>query len=95
MSVLVVQHLVTLAEATRILRFFKAKKHAQAGYFFELQDLDAAMKDAIKLTGLVPYSDKPSTVTHQSSFWQEGAYLLRVHREVRPSKYLHAIMEVE
>lgn len=83
MSALVVQHLVTLAEATRILRFFKAKKHAQAGYFFELQDLGAPMKDAVKLTGLVPYSARRSSqVTPRSSWWQEGAYLLRVHREV-------------
>lgn len=82
MNVLVVQYLVTLAEAARIVRFFKAKKHSQHGYYFELQDLGATMKEAVKLTGLVPYSDKPSTMTAQATRWRKEAYLLRVHREI-------------
>lgn len=78
MSVLAVQHLVTLSEATRAVRFFKARKHAQHGYFFELQDLGAPMREAVMLTGLEPYSAKPN----RGAWWQENAYLLRVHREV-------------
>ena len=82
MNVLVVQHLVTLSEATRIMRLFKQKKHAGHGYFFELTDLGASMTAAVKLPGLEPYSDCPSTRAPGAKWWKEDAYLLRVHREV-------------
>ena len=83
MNVLVVQHLVTLKEATRIMRLFKQKKHAGHGYYFELQDLGAPMMAAVKLPGLEPYSDRyNTTVPNQSSWWRENAYTLRVYREI-------------
>ena len=81
-SVLVVQHLVTLAEATRIMRFFKAKKHAQLGYFFELQDLGATMEAALQLPGLEPYGRTVSKHHPTDARRKEDAYILRVHRDV-------------
>lgn len=83
MSIFIVQHLVTLAEATRIMRLFKQKRHAGCGYFFELQDLGATMREATKLSGLQPYGDDPARTT-RSFWWREGAYLLRVFRDVPP-----------
>jgi hypothetical protein len=80
MSLLVVQHLVTLAEATRIIRFFKQKKHASSGYFFDLQDLGEPMEQAVKLPGLEPYSRKGHE-TVRGRWWQENAYILRVYRD--------------
>ncbi len=82
MNVLVVQHLVTLAEATRIMRFFKQKKHAGHGYFFELQDLGETMLKATVLPGLRPYKDGIVNLSPSSSYWRENAYILRVHREI-------------
>jgi hypothetical protein len=37
--VLVVEHLISLNHATKVMRLFKQKKHKDAGYFFELTDL--------------------------------------------------------
>ena len=82
MSVLVVQHLVTLAEATKIMRLFKQKKHAGHGYFFELQDLGASMNKATVMPGLRPYRGGIISLSPSSSYWQENAYILRVHREI-------------
>lgn len=83
MSVLVVQHLVTLSEATKIMRFFKQKKHSTHGYYFELQDLGAPMVAAVKLPGLEPYSKRGhKTYPNRAAWWHEDAYLLRVYREV-------------
>jgi hypothetical protein len=81
MSVLVVQHLVTLPEATRIIRFFKRKKHACHGYFFDLQELGVVMKDALKMTSFTPYGQKTSELA-MKRYLRENAYLLRVYREV-------------
>lgn len=82
MSVLFVQHLVTLAEATKIMRFFKRKKHRDAGYFFELQDLGAPMKDALKLPGLEPYGSRGSIWHPTEMRMKENAYILRIHRDI-------------
>lgn len=80
MSVLVVQHLVTLSEATKILRLFKQKKHSKLGYYFELDDLGATMLKATALPGLEPYRETPEA--KGSPWWKENAYLLRVYRDV-------------
>lgn len=79
MNALVVQHLVTLNEATKIMRLFKQKKHADKGYFFELQDLGGPMTAAVLLPGLEPQRQVPHT---SSSWWHENAYVLRVYWEV-------------
>ena len=39
-EVLVVEHLLSLNHATKIIRKFKQKKHRDAGYWFELTDLN-------------------------------------------------------
>lgn len=82
MNVLVVQHLVTLSEATRIMRLFKQKKHSGMGYYFELQNLGAPMSAAVELPGLELYRDTGRGMTNRAAFWCENAYILRVHREV-------------
>ena len=82
MSALVVQHLVTLAEATKIMRFFKRGKHSKHGYFFELQDLGAPMYKAVKLPGLEPYGERYQGCPTRQSVWDENAYILRVHRDI-------------
>jgi hypothetical protein len=79
-TVLVVQHLVTLTEAARILRFFKQKKHADKGYHFELQDLGGPMKRAVELTGLEAYNLRAYDGSDRSAWWENDAYLLRVYR---------------
>lgn len=81
MSFPVAQHLVTLDQATKIIRFFKKKQHRDKGYFFELQDLGAPMRDALRLPGLEPYSVKGSLVTKLHPWFNENAYILRVHRD--------------
>ena len=82
MSVLIVQHLVTLSEATRIMRLFKQRKHSGLGYYFELQDLGANMLKATVMPGLRPYRGDIINLSPSSSWWRENAYILRVHREV-------------
>lgn len=83
MSVLVVQHLVTLAEATRIMRFFNQKKHADKNYYFDLQDLGAPMKMAVELTGLEAYNERAHYGSNRmSAWWSNDAYLLRVYRVI-------------
>lgn len=77
MSVLVVQHLVTLDQATRIMRLFKQKKHAGMGYYFDLQDLGCSMLAATGSDLPEPYSVPKSPVA-----WRQDAYLLRVYRDV-------------
>jgi len=42
-DVLVVEHLISLSHATKILKLFKQKKHAKAGYHFELTDLGVSI----------------------------------------------------
>lgn len=82
-TVLVVQHLVTLDEATRILRLFKQKKHADKSYHFDLQDLGAPMKRAIELTGLGAYNKRAYDGSNRTSaWWSNDAYLLRVYRVI-------------
>ena len=44
-EVLVVEHLISLSHAVRILNKFKVKKHAKMGYFFELIDLGMSIHD--------------------------------------------------
>jgi hypothetical protein len=80
MKVLVVQYLVTLYEATRILRLFKQKKHASHGYFFELDDLVVPMKDAVKLPEikLKAYVGKKRL---DAFYWNEDAYVLLVYKD--------------
>lgn len=41
--VLVVEHLISLQHATRMLKLFKQKKHASFGYEFELDDLGVSI----------------------------------------------------
>jgi len=41
--VLVVEHLISLRHATRMLKLFKRKKHASFGYEFELDDLGVSI----------------------------------------------------
>lgn len=41
--VLVVEHLISLSHATKILKLFKQKKHAALGYSFELTDLGVSI----------------------------------------------------
>lgn len=77
MSVLVVQHLITLKQACTIGRFFRQKRHATMGYFFDLQDLGCKMGDAEALTGLEPYR-----VPRGPAGRSQDAYLLRVYRDV-------------
>ena len=91
MSVLVVQHLVTLSEATKIMQLFKQKKHSGHGYFFELTDLGAPTQDALKLPGLEPYGRRGSIRHPADARMKENAYILRVHRELRPK--LGALLE--
>ena len=38
-TVLVVEHLISLRHATKIMKTLKQRKHAKLGYFFELTDL--------------------------------------------------------
>ena len=80
MDALVVQHLVALDEATRILRFFKQKKHASLGYFFDLQDLGVTMRQAAA-TALRPYGAEWLD-RRAPRAWDTDAYLLRVYRTV-------------
>jgi hypothetical protein len=42
-SVLVVEHLISLNHAKRVLMLFKQKKHAAQGYHFELTDLGVSI----------------------------------------------------
>jgi len=78
-KVLVVQHLVRLPEATRILRLFKQKKHADAGYFFDLQDLGCSINHAFWRREGVPDPYNP----HMSgAMYRDDAYVLRVYRTI-------------
>ena len=42
-TVLVVEHLISLPHAMKIVKLFKQKKHRDAGYFFELTDLGVSI----------------------------------------------------
>jgi len=78
-KVLVVEYLLRLPEATRILRLFKQKKHAGAGYFFDLQDLGCTMNHAMMYMKGLPDPYNP----HMSgTLYREGAYVLRVYRTI-------------
>jgi hypothetical protein len=81
-TVLVVQHLVTMADARKILRTFKQKKHAGLGYFFEMTDLGTSMKMALLRPDLTAYSDKASLLPSYSTWYDNPAYLLKVYRDV-------------
>lgn len=83
MSALVVQHVVTQAELTRILLFFKRPTHAKHGYYFEVDEMGATMRDAVLMEGLSIYSDNPSTATKFSSWWKQPAFLLKVYRDTK------------
>ena len=79
MKVLVVEHLLRLPEATRILRLFKQKKHADAGYFFDLQDLGCSINHAFWHRRGVPEPYNPNASGSQQ---REDAYVLRVYRTI-------------
>jgi hypothetical protein len=81
-KVLVVQHLVTMADARKILRTFKQKKHATAGYFFDLTDLGITMGAALERLSLEAYSEKVSLLPSCSTWYSNPAYILKVYRDV-------------
>lgn len=84
MNVLVVQYLVTLSEATKIVRFFKKKKHNKMGYFFELEELGMPISLAVeRFDTIEAYASQYSTDAPSSpAKWLKPAYLLKVYRDV-------------
>lgn len=81
-KVFVIQHVVTLTEATKIMRPFKLKKHAKHGYFFELEDMGMSMLKASAIPRLRVYKDGVLNLNPTAAWWKENAYILRVYREV-------------
>lgn len=43
MSAVLVEHLISLPHATKIMKLFKQKRHAALGYYFELTDLGVSI----------------------------------------------------
>jgi len=66
MSAVVVRYLVTLQEATKIIRFFKKKKHSGTGYFLNLMILGCQCWLRLKSTSLM------RTATYRKHQIQQG-----------------------
>lgn len=85
-EVLVVEHLISLPHATAILKKFKQKKHASAGYFFELTDLGVSIHHrgiAKKFPHLCDHVNKDGLPRHYADY--SGAvhgYHLKVYRSI-------------
>ncbi len=66
-DLLLVHRVLSLNHATKILRLFKQKKHADKGYFFELEDL-----------GFCAYTrkfyEKLGTELNDDTFWRRRWY---------------------
>ena len=58
-NVLVIEHIISLAHATTMVRKFKVKKHARMGYFFELKDLGMNIWDP-KIEKMFHHLKKPN-----------------------------------
>lgn len=80
MRVLVVRYLVSLREATKIIKLFKKRKHKNAGYSFELQELEYTLMEATALIDAPkPYASDRTMA--QGTWLRQDAFLLHVYRD--------------
>lgn len=75
-QVLVVQHLISLPHAVRIMRVLGQKKHRGLEYYFELRELLCDLDAAVKSNICDPYAD------YGGYKGMQDAYILRVYRDV-------------
>lgn len=67
--ILVVQHVISLADALKIVKFFNKQKHRGLGYSFDLQELG------------LPYIKCQREDTYREYTTHEPMYMLRVYQE--------------